>query len=221
MPEGAIFDADGTLLDSMGVWVSLGSDYLRRLGYDPPPDLDDRLRLMSLPQGVKTCRALLHMRESEEEILGGILGVITDFYRNRVLLKPGAEEFLRDLAGKGVKLAVATASDPRLIRDAFQRLGILPLFRTVLTCTELSVGKDSPLLYEEALRLLGTSRRATPVFEDSILALLTAQKAGFPTVAVFDPHEEHQERLRDCADCYLADFRDPAPFLRFAESLRG
>ncbi len=65
MDTGAIFDVDGTLLDSMGIWTSLGSRYLRSLGYDPPPDLDERLRLMSLPQGVRTCRRICAMRESE------------------------------------------------------------------------------------------------------------------------------------------------------------
>ena len=216
MDTGAIFDVDGTLLDSMGIWTSLGSRYLRSLGYDPPPDLDERLRLMSLPQGVRTCRRICAMRESEEEILCGIRGVIDGFYRNEAPLKPGVKEFLLSLAGRGVPLAVATASDPALVRAAFRRLGILSLFRGILACSDLDVGKDSPLLFEKALDLLGTSRHKTYVFEDSFLALLTAKKAGFPTAAVYDPHEEDQARLSAAADCYIRDFRDPAPFWRFA-----
>ena len=216
METGAVFDVDGTLLDSMGIWISLGSRYLRSLGYDPPPDLDERLRVMSLPQGVRACRRICGMRESEEEILGGIRGVITGFYRDEALLKPGAKDFLLALAAKGIPLAVATASDPELVRAAFRRLEILPLFRGILACSDLGVGKDSPLLFEEALRLLGTSRHRTYVFEDSFLSLLTAKKAGFPTVAVYDPHEEEEERLADAAGCYLRDFRDPSPFWRFS-----
>ena len=217
MTAGAVFDVDGTLLDSMGIWISLGSRYLRSLGYDPPPDLDDRLRVMSLPQGVRFCRRICGMRESEEEILGGIRSVITGFYRERALLKPGAKEFLVSLAEAGIPLAVATASDPSLVRAAFRRLEILSLFRGILTCSDLGVGKDSPFLFEEALSLLGTSRDKTYVFEDSFLALSTAKEAGFPTVAVYDPHEEDQVRLMNTAGCYLRDFRDPSAFWRYAE----
>ena len=209
MIEGAIFDADGTLLDSMGVWTALGSRYLRSLGYLPPPDLDDRLRLMSLPQGVAYCRKLLSMRESEEETLRGIRGVITGFYRNEALLKPGAADFLRLLHKKGVPLAVATASDPELIGAAFERLGILPLFRGILSCSTLGVGKDSPLPYEKALELLGTSRHKTPVFEDSFLAILTAKKAGFRIAGIFDTASSGlQDEIMEISDLYLTDLKD-------------
>ena len=49
MIKGAIFDVDGTLLDSMGVWDTIGEDYLRSLGYEPRENLNEKFRIMSIP----------------------------------------------------------------------------------------------------------------------------------------------------------------------------
>ena len=51
--RGAIFDMDGTLLDSMSIWETIGADYLRFCGIEPRPDLRERIRNMSLPQAAR------------------------------------------------------------------------------------------------------------------------------------------------------------------------
>ena len=50
MIQGAIFDADGTLLDSMGMWDTVGERYLASLGIPARPGLREILFPMSLTQ---------------------------------------------------------------------------------------------------------------------------------------------------------------------------
>ena len=51
MIRGAIFDLDGVLLDSMGIWNDLGARYLRSLLVEPEPELNQILFSMSMEQG--------------------------------------------------------------------------------------------------------------------------------------------------------------------------
>ena len=53
MIKGAIFDVDGTLLDSMGVWDTIGEDYLRSLGYEPREKLNEKFRTMSIREAAE------------------------------------------------------------------------------------------------------------------------------------------------------------------------
>ena len=46
--RGAVFDVDGTLLDSMRVWDTIGEDYLRSIGYEPKENLKEVFKNMSL-----------------------------------------------------------------------------------------------------------------------------------------------------------------------------
>ena len=62
--------------------------------------------------------------------------------------------------------------------------------------------------YRKALEHLGTAKEETYVFEDSLFALKTTKADGFPTVGVYDRHEERQDELQNLADYYIRDFAD-------------
>ncbi|MCL2754316.1 MAG: HAD family hydrolase [Oscillospiraceae bacterium] len=76
-------------------------------------------------------------------------------YRDEVVLKPGAFEFLTALKNAKVPLALATATDRHLMEPALHRNGIYDFFDVILTCREVGEGKESPLIYHTALRELG------------------------------------------------------------------
>ena len=72
MIRGTIFDLDGVLLDSMGIWEDLGARYLRRLHITPEPGLNEVLFPMSMEQGAAYLKAHYPLQQSEAEICGGI-----------------------------------------------------------------------------------------------------------------------------------------------------
>ncbi len=217
MIEGAIFDLDGTLLDSMSVWDTAGEDYLRLLGIDPKENLRAVLDPMSLWDAACYLRDAYDIPLTEEEITEGIHRLVARFYREEAPLKAGAKPFLKRLLDSGVKMCVATATDRSLAEAALRRCGVLPCFLEILTCSRVGCGKASPRIYREALRCLQTDKGKTVVFEDALHAIRTAKADDFPTVGIFDAHETHP--IQNLTDCYLSDYRETGEFWKFAESL--
>lgn len=218
MITGAIFDVDGTLLDSMSVWDTIGEDYLRSMGYQPRENLNEVFKDMSLQQAARYYQTEYGVTLSMEEIMDGVNSLLERFYREQAQLKPGAGEFVRELSRHGVRLCIATATDRYLVEAALERCGVLPYFERIFTCTEVGKGKDQPDIFEAALRFLGTERSKTLVFEDALYAAQTARADGFPVAAVYDRHEKRQEELKALADIYLTDFSDFDSFWRLALS---
>ena len=209
MLTGAIFDFDGTLLDSMFIWDTIGEDYLRTLGKEPHEDLKETFMTLTLEEAAEYYREHYKVTLSVTEIVDSINAMVEGIYRTKVTLKPGVMAYLRLLKERGVKMCVATVTDRYLVEDTLERLGILHYFSEIFTCAEVGYGKDKPIIYQKALEHLGTAKDETFVFEDSLFALETAKTDGFPTVGVYDMHESRQEEMKRLADCYVRSFEEP------------
>ncbi len=203
--RGAIFDVDGTLLDSMFIWDTIGETYLRSIGYQPKENLNETFKNMSLRQAARYYQTEYGVTLSIDQIMDGVNAMLERYYRFEVPLKPGAAELLERLRQNGVKLCIATATDRHLVEAALDRCGVLSCFGEIFTCNEVGHGKDEPDIFEEALRFLGTEKAETVVFDDALYAVRTAKEAGFPVAAVYDSHEKAQDQIRMLADVYLEE----------------
>ena len=209
MIKGAIFDLDGTLLDSMFIWDTIGEDYLRSLGKEPHEDLKETFMTLTLEEAAEYYREHYGVTLSVKEIVDGVNAMVEQTYRTKVTLKPGISEYLAWLKENGVRMCVATVTDRYLVEETLDRLGVRHYFSEIFTCAEVGFGKDKPVIYQKALGHLETEKRDTYVFEDMLFALNTAKTDGFPTVGVYDRHEAHQDDLKELADYYIFDFTDP------------
>ncbi|MDO5539901.1 MAG: HAD family phosphatase [Eubacteriales bacterium] len=214
MIKGAVFDADGTLLDSMGIWDTVGEDYLRILGYEPKENLNEIFSTFSLYQAACYYRSEYGVKLSVQDIMDDVNRMIETYYLEEVLLKPGAADFLCRMQKKNIKMCIATATDQYLIEAALKRCGIRDFFSEIFTCTAVGAGKDEPVIYREAQRYLGTKKTETIIFEDALHALKTAKEDGFLTAAVYDSHETGQMELKRIADIYLRNYSDIDTFWR-------
>ena len=203
--RGTIFDVDGTLLDSMFIWDTIGEAYLRSIGYQPKENLNETFKNMSLHQAARYYQTEYGVTRSIDEIMDGVNAMLERYYRFEVPLKPGVAELLERLRQDGVKLCIATATDRHLVEAALDRCGVLSCFGEIFTCNEVGHGKDEPDIFEAALRFLGTRREETLVFDDALYAVRTAKEAGFPVAAVYDSHEKAQDQIRMLADVYLEE----------------
>lgn len=207
--SGAIFDVDGTILDSMEMWRTTGSRFLRKCGVTPPPDIDRLMFQITLEEGASLFGEKFGIEGTPEEIKARVLQMVRDDYRYRLSCKPGVVDVIRELHSAGIPLCVATATDRELILPAFERLGLLPFFREILTCGELGVSKRSPDIYLQAAERLGTPPEKTLVFEDVLHAVRSAASVGFPVVAIYDKNAEpEKETIRTIASLYLDSFAD-------------
>jgi beta-phosphoglucomutase-like phosphatase (HAD superfamily) len=183
--RGAIFDLDGTLLDSMYIWDELGKKYLESKGIQPEPDHAAIVNVLSLLQTAEYYQRC-GVPGAVEEIMAGINEKCENFYFHEAGAKQGVKEMLDVMQSHNVKMCVATASDRYLVEAALKRNGIDHFFVDIFTCSEIGSGKDEPQIFEIALQGLGTGKSETVVFEDSLYAIQTAKKAGFYVMGVYD-----------------------------------
>lgn len=200
--KGAIFDMDGTLLDSMGAWYTAGSRYIRSLGMTPPPTMDEDILRLSLAEASVYMRDL-GVDKPLDEIQAGFNGVMDDFYFNEVEARPGVHAFLETLKKNGIPMCVSTASDRYQVEAALKKVGIADYFMRIFTCTELNTGKHESKIFDAAREFMGTDKAATWVFEDARHAAGTAKKAGYKVCGICDAAEPDQKALEKLADVYV------------------
>lgn len=208
--SGAIFDMDGTLTDSMPVWRTIGSTYLKRRGISPREDIDRRFCSMSVFEAVRIFQSEYGLSEPEDKLCSDITDMIYDIYENDVLLKNGAKEILCEFYEKGIPACVATATDRPMVEAVFKRCGIFKYVKEIFTCREIGVGKKKPDIYLAASRAMKTRPKHTAVFEDATHAAETAKRAGFYVVGLYDEASccdfEKTQKIADVCGHDVGDF---------------
>ena len=220
-----IFDADGTLLDSMPMWRDITYAYAESKGITAPEGLHNTLNRLSLEQ----C-AQYYQRLGVPGTLPQIVAELSEFavngYRTQVSEKPGAREFLQLLWENRIPIAVATASNQEGVCLALERLGMLPLVTYFTTCTQVGSSKEHPAIFLRCAEEFQASPKESVVFEDSAYAIRTARSAGFPVVAVEDDislqgkgDAETRQGLSQLANLVIADYHQLIAQLTPAEDL--
>jgi HAD superfamily hydrolase (TIGR01509 family) len=207
--KGAIFDIDGTLLDSMPIWNDLGERYLETLSVKAEKNLGGILFPMTMEEAAGYLKERYQLPQTAEEIVQGVLGIVENFYRYEVGLKTGVEAYLKGLHRKGIPMILATTGDKELATAALTRLGVFGYFRDILTVSDYGTSKHEPDIYRKAAEILQVQPGECVVFEDVYYALETAKPAGFLCAGVKDAaSEEDWERIRTIADYWIEDFRE-------------
>ena len=207
--EGAIFDVDGTLLDSMPTWHDAGARFLATLGIEAEPNLGDILFAETTESGADYLISRYHLSMTKGEVAEEIIAQMDAYYRDEVQPKPGAVELLCALQKYQVPAAVVTSTEGRCIRDAFSRLGIDQYFCRILSAQDLRTTKKKRVIWDMATEALHAPAEATVVFEDGLYAIEAADRFGYQTVGVYDRiSEADQKQIMEKADYYIPDLRE-------------
>lgn len=187
MYKYAIFDLDGTLVDSMPMWCRLPVEYLRRKGAQARPDLLQEIAVRTLPESVLYIKEAYGLSDSPEQIAKELGEMAFEQYRTSVPAKPHVAQALEQLHRAGVVMCVASASEYEQIRAVLERLDLLKYFVFLHTCTLAGAGKHKPDIFLQSLaRMGGTDPAEAVVFEDSLYAAQTAKAAGFAVAGAAD-----------------------------------
>ena len=192
--NAAIFDLDGTLLDSLDVWEKVDRDFLARRGLAVPPDYTDEVSPMSFEEAARYTAERFGLPESPAELIREWNEMVAEEYARRIGLKPGARELLETLAGRGVRLGVATALPEELYGPALRHNGIFGLFGAFASVLEGERGKNFPDVYLLCARRLGAPPEYCAVFEDMLPGLRGAKAAGMGAFGIFDRRSPLRER---------------------------
>ncbi|MGN1382449.1 MAG: HAD family hydrolase [Eubacterium sp.] len=207
--QGAIFDVDGTLLDSMPAWHDAGARFLKTLGIEAEPNLGDILFAETTSSGADYMIRRYHLQMTKDEVAEGIIAQMDAFYRDEVQPKPGAVTLLKTLKETGIPAVVVTSTEGSCIEEAFSRLQLHPYFRSIFSAQDLHTTKKDKPIWDMASAALGADTEKTWVFEDGLYAIEAAGNLGYRTLGLYDRiSEADQEQIREKADLYIRDLRD-------------
>lgn len=205
--KAAIFDMDGTLVDSLGLWDVLwqvfGDRFCGGVKFQPDAESERRVRTMALRDGMYLLHENCHIGANGEEVFQTADQTFRDFYADSVTLKAGVRDYLEYCKENGIRMVIASATAPELIEIALEHCGVRRYFEEIFSCSVVGKGKESPDIFLHTQAWLGTETEETWVFEDSYVALETAQRIGMPTVGVYDPYNPWQEQVRKASTVYL------------------
>lgn len=207
--KGAIFDVDGTLLDSMTVWYNITNRFFIRHGLKLPDEKAAAYKEMTLEESLPQINEEFNLGMTKEQIMQEFKDMIAEEYANHIRLKPGADAYLKKLHGAGIKTAVATSGYEGLCKSAFRRLGIIDYIDEYAFSSEVGCNKGQPDVYLLAAKRLGLRPEECTVFEDIVLGLGSAKVAGFTTCAVYDPTNAGEtETLKQISDQYITGWNE-------------
>lgn len=202
--KGLIFDFDGTLVDSMQYWYTLGERYIRNKGLVPEKGMCDKVQSMTMKEFYTYVRQEYKIQGTDEEIREELDEVIMEFYQKEVELKPGVIEFLEKMQAQKIPMVIATLTERYLAEIAVERLGIGKYFKRMFTCEEVGKSKRYPDIYHESIAYLDIKIEEAYVFEDALYAIKTAKGAGFKVIAVYDERAKaDSESIKILADQYV------------------
>lgn len=205
--KAAIFDMDGTLVDSMWVWSKIDIDYLANKGFELPLDLKKNIEHLSFVDTAKYFKERFNLTDSIDEIMNEWTEMAFSEYSHNVKLKPGAKEFLIKLKAAGIKVALATSNSKTLLELTLKNNDVFQYFDVITTTDEVKRGKDFPDIYLLAAERLGASPEQCVVFEDILPAVKGAKAAGMKVVAVHDTYSEFQRKdIIEAADHYIVEY---------------
>ena len=214
MIKGGIFDVDGTLIDSMGMWNECGERYLSSLGLKAEEGLAEQLALLPIQESGKYLKKHYSIRLSPEEITAGLNKIGYDCYMNEARLKPYIPELLEAIASAGIPMTVATASDSGIVNSVLVKLGIRDYFSEIHDCKELGSDKNHPECFIKCATFLGTPRENTWVFEDMLHAADSAHRAGLKVGGMFDlSSAKNETAMRSLCDYYFKNQKDFDEFI--------
>ena len=203
--KGAIFDMDGTLLDSMPVWHRLTQNYLKQFNVHITDEDFAACEGFSQPEVADYFLARHpELPLTRETMLGGMDALITSRYESIAVPKDGVLDFLERMRRQGVKMAIATLTARRHAEKALLDRDMMQYFEFMLTIEDIGVSKREPDIYLAAAERLGLAPADCMVFEDAPYAGVTAHHAGFQLCGLAEPaYAAGEAELRSVSDVFI------------------
>lgn len=201
----AIFDMDGTLVNSMIYWRQLSAEYLQSKGItEIPADILEQIRPMTMTESAALFIREFHLDGTPEHVAAEMNALMDLHYQNDIPLKDGVRGYLDHLYRSGTLMCVASATAEPLMEACLSRLGVAHYFQFLLSCETVGAGKSRPDVYFAAAERLGASPKEVAVYEDALYAAKTAKNAGFYVVGVRDLQSQEQwDMLKSIADAII------------------
>ncbi|WP_133968251.1 HAD family hydrolase [Eubacterium limosum] len=207
--KAVIFDFDGTLVDSMGLWHSIDHIYLERHNKACPETLPYEIAGKSFTETAEYFKERFELEDSIEDIKAEWVEMSHEEYLNHVHFKPGALHLIRDLYRRCQRIAMATSNNRETTEAFLQKHNVLSYFDILCFTTEVGAGKPNPAVFNQAAQLLSLPPEDCLVFEDTLEGIQAAKAAGMDVIAVADLWQgDHLVKIKNLSDGFIQDFTD-------------
>lgn len=206
--SAAIFDLDGTLIESNSIWEKLDRIFLDRRNINYTDDFIKTLTAMTYEDAAE---AMINMgiETSVQEFTEEINRLAVYEYSNNIFLKDGAADYLAYLKKNNIKIALATASPAELYIPVLKNNRIFDYFDAFTTTDEVGLGKDHPDIYLKTAEKLAVPPCECIVFEDVLKGVVSAKKAGMMAVGVYDEYSaDYTDEIIKTADKFISSFTE-------------
>ena len=197
-----LFDLDGTLIDSNGIWKNVDREFLARRGLPYTHAYYEGVAHTIFPLAAKFTKEFCNLPESCEEIMAEWMELAEDLYAH-VSIKPGVRAYLKQCKAEGRRLAVVTSSVPEHCRTALKALSLEKYFENITFAHDLGLEKKT------AAKAGGIRPEDCTVFDDSLAACWGARAAKMRVVGVYDNYFAQDEKeMRSFCDVYIRSFEE-------------
>jgi HAD superfamily hydrolase (TIGR01509 family) len=183
--QAVVFDLDGVIIDTEGVWEEVRRGYVAEHGREFLPDSQQRMMGMSTPEWSRHLSEDVGVGGTPEQVAADVLNRMAERYRAALPLIPGSVDAVRRIADR-FPVALASSSARILIDQVLATAGLADVFQATLSTEEVPRGKPAPDVYLAATAKLGFAPEACAAVEDSSNGLRAAAAAGLAVVCV--PH---------------------------------
>jgi HAD superfamily hydrolase (TIGR01509 family) len=181
--SAVIFDLDGVLIDSEGVWAAAREQVVREQGGTYQSDSTLAMMGMSSPEWSRYMRDELGVRMAPARIAAAVVQRLEGFYRERLPVIPGAREAVAALASHW-RLGLASSANRPIIELVLDLAGMRQFFAVTVSAEEVPRGKPAPDVYLEAAHRLDVEPSDCAAVEDSTNGLRAAASAGTLVIAL-------------------------------------
>ena len=204
-----IFDMDGTLIDSNGIWKDVDTAFLAKRGLSYTKEFYEGVAQTIFPLAAKFTKEFCRLPESEEAIMAEWMDMAGDLYGTSVPVKPGVRAYLDKLRAAGERLIVVTSAVPVHCRTALTHLGLMPYFERIIFAHDLQLEKKDPQLWRLTAEMMGVAPADCTLYDDSVEACRGAKAAGMHAVGVYDPYFAGTEpEMQAVCDRYIRSFEE-------------
>lgn len=204
-----IFDMDGTLIDSNGIWRDVDIAFLEKRGMPYTKEYYEGVAHTIFPLAAVFTKEYCQLEESCEEIMAEWMELASDMYATDVAVKPGVVDYLEQCRARGERMMVLTSSVPEHCRTALTHLDLMKYFERVIFAQELGLEKKNPECFKKVSAIMDVKPEDCTVYDDSVAACRGAKAAGMQVVGVYDSYFDMTvDEMQQVCDRYIRSFEE-------------
>jgi len=228
-----IFDMDGTLIDSIGIWNEIDVELIKTVGNREIDDVDigkqrdEKLKEFSKCEDayLEYCGFLkkkYNSKMSKEEIKKLRYQIADNYLRTVIDYKPNAEKVLKYLKAKGFILAIASTTNDHTIenykkdnKNIINKANITDIFSIVYSKGAVKELKPNPEIHYKILKELNVKKEDCLIIEDSLIGAEAANNAGIEVAVIYDKYSDsNREEINKLSQYQFKDYNEMLNYIK-------